>query len=230
MVKIVDAQIKQSIRCDRDIPASANQKRLTLRPDLPNQRITRSRPALRSRQRKKLIGILVGKFERALRPHNRGRHPPKETALRHAHLADRMNLNDLPRLDLQPCRRPRRHRRYRILFTQGGIEICFHIGHLVMTDRLNVKYHTATPIEAEFRVRAWISAVRRRRIYTRSELRGQDDRLLVSSSGRFYMMPERLYKRLFSTKPDMLERVHNQLEANRKRAKRIRKRLREERG
>ena len=60
--------------------------------------------------------------------------------------------------------------------------LCHHVGHMVMTDRLNLKYHRATPIDRPFRVHARLSAVRKRRLYTRALLLGDEDEVLVSSS------------------------------------------------
>ncbi len=106
--------------------------------------------------------------------------------------------------------------------------LCFHVGHIVMTDELRMKYHRATPLEGPSEVRCWITAVRKRRMYTRGTITAPDGSLLVSSSAVWYLLPERLMRRLFSTDQDEgeAERIRGVVEANRRRAREIRKRLR----
>lgn len=106
--------------------------------------------------------------------------------------------------------------------------LCFHVGHVVMTDQLRMKYHKATQLESPCHVRCWITAVRKRRMYTRGTLESGDGSLLVSSSAVWYLLPERLTRRLFYSEsdPSEPERIRSVLEANRRRAREIRKRLR----
>lgn len=106
--------------------------------------------------------------------------------------------------------------------------LCFHVGHMVMTDQLHMKYHKATGLSAPFSVRCWITAVRKRRMYTRATIHDQSGVLLVSSSAVWYLLPERVVHRLFYGQGDESESAHIKLvlEANRRRAKEIRKRLR----
>ena len=106
--------------------------------------------------------------------------------------------------------------------------LCFHVGHVVMTDQLRMKYHRATSLDSPFQVRCWITAVRRRRMYTRGTIMATDGSLLVSSSAVWYLLPERLTRRLFYSVGSENEaaRIRGVLEANRKRAREIRKRLR----
>lgn len=126
-------------------------------------------------------------------------------------------------------------------FVHGGIiasildeaqgVLCFHIGHAVMTNELKIKYHIATPLDQDFKVRCWLTAVRKRRMYTRATIHSTDDRLLVSSSATWYVLPERFMRRKFQSgfPPEEEKRVSSILEANRKRARKIRHRLRDAR-
>lgn len=106
--------------------------------------------------------------------------------------------------------------------------LCFHIGHTVMTDELQVKYHLATTLYEPFRVRCWLTAVRRRRMYTRATIHSLDGKLLASSRAVWYVLPDRVMRRMFKDRFDPAEetRVKDILEANRKRAKNIRRHLR----
>ncbi len=113
------------------------------------------------------------------------------------------------------------------LLDEGQGALCFHAGYLPMTDQLHLKYHLATPIDRDFVVRCWISAVRKRRLYTRATLSAPSGELLVSSSAAFYILPERLGRKMMSISEEDAARVRAVLDANRKRAREIRRRLRE---
>lgn len=107
--------------------------------------------------------------------------------------------------------------------------LCFHVGHTVMTDQLMMKYHKATPLGAVLKIRCWITAVRRRRLYTKATIHAENGDLLASARGVWYAMPERLVVRLFQDyPPSEREYVRTVLELNRKRAKEIRRRIRQE--
>ena len=112
---------------------------------------------------------------------------------------------------------------------QGAL--CFHVGHFSMTDRLNVKYHKATPMDMELRVEAQVTAVRRRRLYTTATISDREGDLLVSSRAAWYLLPDRVCRRLFLGQmgPAQMDEMLRRLEHNRKRAKLIRQRLRENR-
>lgn len=124
-------------------------------------------------------------------------------------------------------------------FVHGGVlsalldeaqgALCFHVGYLIMTDQLHLKYHLATPIDREFHVRSWISAVRKRRLYTRATLSSATGDLHVSSSGSFYILPERLGRKMMGLSEDEAVHLRGVMDANRKRAREIRRRLRAER-
>ncbi|MBI3396065.1 MAG: PaaI family thioesterase [Spirochaetia bacterium] len=102
--------------------------------------------------------------------------------------------------------------------------LCFHVGHGVMTEHLDMNYHKATPLDRPFQVRCWITAVRRRRLYTRATIHGADGDLLVSSRATWYALPDRLMERMFAFKahPEWADKTRATLEANRKRARRSR--------
>lgn len=121
-------------------------------------------------------------------------------------------------------------------FVHGGIlaslldeaqgVLCFHIGHAVMTDQLSIKYHHATPLGHTIQIRCWLTAVRKRRMYTKATIHDESGRLLVSGRASWYVLPERLMRRKFQEKfpPEEEVRVKTILEENRKRARSIRKR------
>lgn len=114
--------------------------------------------------------------------------------------------------------------------------LCFHLGHSVMTEQLHIKYRKAVPLLEEIQVRAWITAVRKRRLYTRGTMTLKNGDLLASSSASWYPLPERLLKRIFYQGQEISgedqekhSRVIETMELNRKRAKDIRRRLRKNR-
>ena len=100
------------------------------------------------------------------------------------------------------------------------------IGHLILTDQLHMKYHKGTPLYEPVKVRAWVTAVRKRRLYTRATIHDQEDELLVSSSASWYILPERMIKRMAAGAGIPFDL--GQLEANKQRAKQIRRRRRAE--
>lgn len=105
--------------------------------------------------------------------------------------------------------------------------LCHHLGHMVMTDQLELKYHKATALDAPLTIRAWITAARKRRLYTRAELHSGGE-LRVHSRGVWYILPDRIFDRMFGAQMTAAERelLFATLESNRKRAQQIRRRLR----
>ena len=101
--------------------------------------------------------------------------------------------------------------------------LAHHIGHIVMTDQLHMKYHKATPIANAVKIHAWVTTVRKRRLYTRATIENLDGDLLVSSSGRWYLMPERLLAKMSGQDGSLMGFSSELLEANKARAKKIRK-------
>ena len=108
--------------------------------------------------------------------------------------------------------------------------LCFHLGHLVMTDQLNVSYEHAISLENEISIRCWVTSVRKRRIYTNAAISDASGAILANSSGRWYILHERIARRLFQHRysEKNYEELREMLDGNRKRAKEIRARLREE--
>lgn len=106
--------------------------------------------------------------------------------------------------------------------------LCFHVGHSVMTEKLHMNYHKATPLTEPFQVRAWLTAVRKRRLYTRAVIYNAAEEIYVSSSASWYVLPDRLMRRMFASRfsDEESDRIRALLEANRKRAKEIRRRIR----
>ncbi|MCB1156144.1 MAG: PaaI family thioesterase [Leptospiraceae bacterium] len=103
--------------------------------------------------------------------------------------------------------------------------LAHHIGHIVMTDQLYLRYHKATPLEEVVEVHAWITTVRKRRLYTRATLKSAQGEVLVSSSGRWYLLPDRMIDRINKDSDELVKGFQKELiEVNRSRAKEIRKR------
>ncbi len=106
--------------------------------------------------------------------------------------------------------------------------VCFHAGHFVMTDQLYVKYNKATSINEEVYVRAWITMVKSRRMYTKCTIISKrTGEILVSSKARWYDMSERTIRRMFHRSPIKIDSLMLMLDANQKRGKQLRKSLRE---
>ncbi len=104
--------------------------------------------------------------------------------------------------------------------------LCFHIGHFVMTDQLNISYKKACPLNEEIEVRAKISAVRRRRLHTTATIKlVRTGEILATSKARWYDMPERIFTRMFHRSPLSTERLAKLLIENKKRGKEIRKKF-----
>jgi len=108
--------------------------------------------------------------------------------------------------------------------------LCFHLGHFVMTDQLTVSYDHAVSLEHPIHIRCWVTAVRKRRIYTNATITDDDGRVLATSNGRWYVFNERVAHRMFyrQFKDNTFEDLKKTLEGNRKRAKEIRKRFKKE--
>ena len=110
---------------------------------------------------------------------------------------------------------------------QGAL--CHHIGHLILTDQLVMKYKKAVKIDQVFDVRCWVTAVRKRRMYTRGTMTDLEGELLVTSSATWFLLPDRMTRRMFKDhmNPGEIELLAQQIENNRKRAREIRHRIRE---
>ncbi len=104
--------------------------------------------------------------------------------------------------------------------------LCFHIGHFVMTDQLNINYYKASPLNEDLEIRAFISSVRKRRLYTTAEIRlVRTGELLCKSKAKWYDMPERIIRKMFHRSPLSVEKLIQIMEENKKRGKQIRKKL-----
>ena len=107
---------------------------------------------------------------------------------------------------------------------QGAL--CGHLGFIVMTNKLELKYHKASLLEDTFSIRAYLTVVRKRRLYTKASLKNDKEELLVESKAIWYILPEKIWTRIFSIAKEDLEYTRSKLQRNRKRAALIRKRLR----
>jgi len=105
--------------------------------------------------------------------------------------------------------------------------LCFHLGHLVMTDQLNVSYRHAISLKNEISVKCWIDSVEKRRIHTKASIADASGTILAESSGKWYVLNERIARRLFGRQysEQKFQDLKEILEGNRKRAKTIRKKL-----
>lgn len=106
--------------------------------------------------------------------------------------------------------------------------LCFHVGHFVMTDSLHIYYRKAVPLETEIFIQAVISSVRKRRLYTKATISNpKTQEIYATSHARWYDMNEKLIRRMFQASSMQIETLLEVLEANKKRGKEIRKRLKQ---
>ncbi len=111
--------------------------------------------------------------------------------------------------------------------------LCFHIGHVVMTEKLFLNYHKAVPLDMQIQIRAWLTAVRKRRLYTRGMIYKKNEKneieIFTTSSASWYVLPERIQRKMFQNfNEEMYKKQFKILELNRNRAKEIRLRLKKE--
>lgn len=108
--------------------------------------------------------------------------------------------------------------------------LCHHLGYFVMTDYFTIKYHKATPLFTPLKIRAFLTAARRRRLYTKASISLSTGETLVESSIRWYILPEKVLARKFPTPTSNFsgEKILHILEVNRQRAREIRRRLKKE--
>ncbi|MCS6972539.1 MAG: PaaI family thioesterase [Turneriella sp.] len=112
-----------------------------------------------------------------------------------------------------------------LLLDEAQGVLCHHLGYFVMTDGISLKYHKATPLYRDLSIHAWLSSARSKRLYTKATIE-LDGELLVESKAKWYIIPERLLERRFG-RSAMWERMRARFDANRMRAKEIRRRLRQ---
>ncbi len=104
---------------------------------------------------------------------------------------------------------------------QGAL--CYHLGHFVMTDQLNMSYRKATPVDTELRVRAWITAARKKKLYTQALIEdAQSGETYVTSHARWYLFPLKVLNRFMTYPEDDWRRMTEIMQANRKRGRGIR--------
>lgn len=104
--------------------------------------------------------------------------------------------------------------------------LCYHLGHFVLTDNLSLKYLKTIPIETEIDVRVIITAVRKRRLYTKAFVSNiVTGEIYTISNAKWFAIKERTIRKMFQNAPQSIENLLYMLEENKKRAKEIRKRL-----
>ena len=107
--------------------------------------------------------------------------------------------------------------------------LCHHIGHFVMTEKLQMSYSKAVALHEPFIIRAWLSAVRKRRLYTRALIVSKDGTECVRSRASWYLLPERLCQKMMGLHSEQaIAHYRSLMEVNRARAREIRQRLREQ--
>ena len=112
------------------------------------------------------------------------------------------------------------------LLDEAQGSLCWQLGFIVMTDKLELKYHKASFLSNTFRIHAWLTTARKRRLYTRASLKNEKDELLVEAKGTWYILPERLWQRIFSMSEKEREEAQRDCQNKRKRTAFIRRRLR----
>lgn len=105
--------------------------------------------------------------------------------------------------------------------------LCFHVGHIVMTDQLQINYHHGVPLKEPFLVRCRITSVRRRRLYTSGIILSQNGTVLAESTARWYVLSVRMIQRMFHGQysKEELIRLENLREGNLIRSRLIRRNL-----
>lgn len=100
--------------------------------------------------------------------------------------------------------------------------LCHHLGYFVMTDNIFINYRQAVPLRAALQVRAWITMVRRKRLYTKATICDQNGKVLLESKARWYIIPDRLLLSRFSTaaNTEHLKHLTETLKVNKSRRKR----------
>ena len=73
---------------------------------------------------------------------------------------------------------------------------CHCIGHLVMTDRLRLKYHKAVPVEEEIIIRARVIKAVKKRLYTKASIESKEGIIYVDSSAVFYIFGKGMIKKI----------------------------------
>ncbi len=114
------------------------------------------------------------------------------------------------------------------LFDEAQGHVCSYLGHVAMTEKLQVHYHKAVTVLEDVQIHAWLSATKHRRLYTKAELKNKNNALLATSQASWYMLPERIWRRLCKNEEEVAQFRLLQ-EQNRKKAKMIRRRRRKER-
>lgn len=107
--------------------------------------------------------------------------------------------------------------------------LCHHVGHFVMTDSLSLKYRKAAPLHRPLRVKARVSAVRRRRLYTTGSIACEETgEVYVTSRAKWFILHEKILLRRFdfSKFRQGAEKIRRALQANRLRHKIIKEKLR----
>ena len=75
------------------------------------------------------------------------------------------------------------------LMDEGQGCLCYHLGHFVMTNTLCLTYRKAVPVNVPVRIRCWITAARRKNLYTRGTIELPEGEILVSATARWYVFP-----------------------------------------
>lgn len=103
--------------------------------------------------------------------------------------------------------------------------LCHHLGYFVMTDNIYINYKQAVPLRAALEVRAWVTMVRRKRLYTRATICSPSGSVYLESKARWYLIPERVILSKFAGygKPGGLQSMIDTLRVNKTRRKKDKK-------
>ena len=105
---------------------------------------------------------------------------------------------------------------------QGAL--CYHLGHFVMTDHLSIDYKKAIPVQQEIRIRARLSAVRKKKLYSKAYIYSSNKELMASSRARWYLFSPRILQRVQSGyySENDWQKIMSMMHANRIRSKAVR--------
>ena len=107
-----------------------------------------------------------------------------------------------------------------LLLDEAQSSACSHLGFIVMTHRLKVKYFKAIPITSTIRIRASIIKIGTKRVFTEAFITSDDNSILYSKSkGSWYVLSEKMLNRLIkpgSSDYDTMNRLFKIMDINKK--------------
>ena len=95
--------------------------------------------------------------------------------------------------------------------------LCNHLGYMVMTEEISIKYHKAIDLNKKIYIRAVIVAKKNKRLYTKASIHNEEEELLISSSASFYIFSRKFYERKLIVPKEKSDFFSKLLEVNLKR-------------